>query len=393
MTFSFPSFDGSASGWGAAASSLVPWGATPQGPTGSAAGALLAPLAADAKDSNGGVIATGFTPVTEAPSFTPAFPIYSQINAQMKPLKLLFEEFCKLLQGKVACEEPISQLRGLLGQMDGPLTLNYAYHHHKLHDLLTDVTLKVLNDSAAKEAWYLFLTELNGTMLVYPDKTYRPLDCGPYLDPQFAPQRRTVKVEKLNATQSQEICQIAAIASECFGLEAGMDASYSELAQGLKDPKITVLVASDEKKGDVLGYVRVLNEAPANDPPLYHIHAFGRRANAAKRGVAHAMMTELFKKYVPSNTTIWLEVRTSNEAAIKCYKQFGFEIKGLAPFEPIGRTKYYSNPDEDAYKMVREGKADSKKSAAAPKAVGAAPAAAAGASFSAAGVAMAVSGK
>lgn len=43
---------------------------------------------------------------------------------------------------------------------------------------------------------------------------------------------------------------------------------------------------------------------------------------------------------------VYLEVRVSNEAAIRLYKKHGFEILGI-------RKKFYRFPDEDAYVMKK----------------------------------------
>ena len=65
-----------------------------------------------------------------------------------------------------------------------------------------------------------------------------------------------------------------------------------------------------------------------------------------RMGVARMLM-EAFLAAVPDEVeTVALEVRQSNTAAIELYKGFGFERAGV-------RKRFYSDPDEDAYIMVR----------------------------------------
>ena len=65
-----------------------------------------------------------------------------------------------------------------------------------------------------------------------------------------------------------------------------------------------------------------------------------------RKGLARALMTELLAQAAALGVEkTFLDVRTSNAAAIALYESFGFEKIGL-------RKKYYAN-GEDAYMMVR----------------------------------------
>lgn len=66
--------------------------------------------------------------------------------------------------------------------------------------------------------------------------------------------------------------------------------------------------------------------------------------SARRIGVATALLMTLLDEY----RGVWfLEVRESNIAARRLYERLGFEFRGR-------RTRYYSNPDEDALVLARE---------------------------------------
>lgn len=64
-------------------------------------------------------------------------------------------------------------------------------------------------------------------------------------------------------------------------------------------------------------------------------------------GLAGSLMTAMLE-YASANTlsSVFLEVRKSNDAAISLYKKFGFTTVRV-------RRNYYSHPDEDAVVMAR----------------------------------------
>lgn len=64
-----------------------------------------------------------------------------------------------------------------------------------------------------------------------------------------------------------------------------------------------------------------------------------------RRGIARLLLVELIRKLRPAGVKeIWLEVRVSNEPAIRLYRALGFEETGRRP-------SYYSDPVEDALMM------------------------------------------
>lgn len=96
----------------------------------------------------------------------------------------------------------------------------------------------------------------------------------------------------------------------------------------------TVFVA--EADGEVAGFA-VWQELPGGEAELLNLAVDPRlRRRGAGRALVEAM----------SGRRAWLEVRASNEGAIRFYESLGFERRGL-------RRNYYRDPAEDAVVMSR----------------------------------------
>ena len=72
----------------------------------------------------------------------------------------------------------------------------------------------------------------------------------------------------------------------------------------------------------------------------------GRRRPAQRQGIASALLERLFELADRPNEQYTLEVRTSNDAAIRLYERFGFRAAGR-------RRAYYHDNREDALIMWR----------------------------------------
>ena len=117
--------------------------------------------------------------------------------------------------------------------------------------------------------------------------------------------------------------------------------SAAAFRDALAQPHVRALAAVDERDA-VLGYTvgllaadeaEVLNIAV--DPPA--------RGKGVGAGLLEGMLEELHRAGARS---VFLEVRRSNEAAIRLYRRSGFEILGARP-------DYYRQPREDALTMGR----------------------------------------
>ena len=104
---------------------------------------------------------------------------------------------------------------------------------------------------------------------------------------------------------------------------------------------ILFLVAYEKEQ--LLGYVGVYCTAEEGEITNVAVTPSARRG-----GVGRALLRELIKKLAQSGIyRIVLEVRVSNEPAIRLYEQEGFAVVGT-------RKNFYEKPTEDAYVMVRE---------------------------------------
>lgn len=73
-----------------------------------------------------------------------------------------------------------------------------------------------------------------------------------------------------------------------------------------------------------------------------HINTLAVRIEERRRGLATRLLRFLFAEAAASGLTrATLEVRRSNEAALRLYERLGFEVRAIRP-------NYYSQPLEDA---------------------------------------------
>ncbi|RAV17184.1 ribosomal-protein-alanine N-acetyltransferase [Mycolicibacterium sp. GF69] len=80
-------------------------------------------------------------------------------------------------------------------------------------------------------------------------------------------------------------------------------------------------------------------------PYEYEIHTVGVDPAYHRQGIGGRMVAELLDH--AADGTVFLEVRTDNEAAIQLYESFGFVNVGL-------RKRYYRVSGADAYTMRRD---------------------------------------
>lgn len=95
-----------------------------------------------------------------------------------------------------------------------------------------------------------------------------------------------------------------------------------------------------ETAGRIVGYAGiwfVIDEA--------HITTLAVAEDMRKQGIGEQLLLWLIKRTLElGGNALTLEVRLSNEAALKLYKNYGFVIRGT-------RKRYYSDNQEDAHVM------------------------------------------
>jgi ribosomal-protein-alanine acetyltransferase len=118
--------------------------------------------------------------------------------------------------------------------------------------------------------------------------------------------------------------------------------SEMDFQDALKDANNDYLVA--EIDGQVIGYCGYWGIAGEGD--IYNVAV--RKENRGQK-IGYFMMSELLKSAKSRGiTSLTLEVRNSNESAIRLYRSLGFEQTAI-------RKDFYSKPKEDAVIMWLHG--------------------------------------
>ncbi len=98
-----------------------------------------------------------------------------------------------------------------------------------------------------------------------------------------------------------------------------------------------------DRSGSLLGYVG--SQSCFEDADVLNVCV---APAARRRGIAEALMRELEARLIPKGVEqITLEVRASNEAAIRLYEKLGYAQVGV-------RRGYYEKPREDALIMQKK---------------------------------------
>ncbi|AEQ05981.1 ribosomal protein S18-alanine N-acetyltransferase [Corynebacterium pseudotuberculosis] len=106
-----------------------------------------------------------------------------------------------------------------------------------------------------------------------------------------------------------------------------------------------IAVVDSLEKGLILGYAGLAMLGPAHDPE-FEIHTIGVDPQFQRQGVARLMMDNITFVADRAAGPVFLEVRTTNEPAIRLYESYGFERQGV-------RKNYYQPSGADAYVMMR----------------------------------------
>jgi [ribosomal protein S18]-alanine N-acetyltransferase len=119
--------------------------------------------------------------------------------------------------------------------------------------------------------------------------------------------------------------------------------SRSMFAGELSKPSSICLGAFDAESGRLAGYLIISRYVDA-----WHVMNLAVAPALRRRGIATALLERLFDQTAgESRRGYTLEVRVSNDAAIKLYEQMGFKARGI-------RRGYYTDNREDALIMWRD---------------------------------------
>ena len=137
--------------------------------------------------------------------------------------------------------------------------------------------------------------------------------------------------------RANHVEQVAQLEKLCFSDPW----SENSIANELKNPLSFWLVADDN--GTVLGYVGSQTVMGESDMMNIAVHPDYRNQGVAT-GLIVGLVEELRKR---GSHCLTLEVRASNETAIRLYRTLGFQEAGR-------RRNYYRNPREDALILRKE---------------------------------------
>ena len=139
----------------------------------------------------------------------------------------------------------------------------------------------------------------------------------------------------IRTMQKGDVAAVAALEAQIFP----MPWSAAGFADTLPREDIIFLVAYEQD--ELLGYVGIYCTLDEGEITNVAVAPAARR-----RGIARALLTELKQQLACRNVArIVLEVRVSNEPAIRFYEQMGFSVLGV-------RKNFYEKPTEDAYIMA-----------------------------------------
>jgi ribosomal-protein-alanine N-acetyltransferase len=109
-----------------------------------------------------------------------------------------------------------------------------------------------------------------------------------------------------------------------------------------------IYMAARSVDGTLIGYGGIAFVAGLPRPEA-EIHTIGVDPAHQRRGIGRALLRELLAPADEVGATVFLEVRTDNDAARTMYEAEGFAVVGL-------RKRYYRPSGADAYTMRRDPK-------------------------------------
>ena len=137
---------------------------------------------------------------------------------------------------------------------------------------------------------------------------------------------------------SAHAAQIAALETANFSLPWDEASIRGELENPL-----SLWLAATEPDESVLGYVG--SQTVFEDADILNVCV---DPAARRQGIAEALMRELERRLIPKGVErITLEVRVSNQPAIRLYEKLGYTQVGL-------RKGYYEKPREDAWILQKK---------------------------------------
>lgn len=138
-----------------------------------------------------------------------------------------------------------------------------------------------------------------------------------------------INIRRMNR---EDVPAAAALERQCFSEPWSENAYLSALAN--ENALYLVAESADGSIAGMCGLLDILGEGDISNVAV--------REDFRKKGIAERMLSELMKQGRERGISEFtLEVRASNEAAIRLYEKFGFVCEGC-------RKNFYEKPKEDA---------------------------------------------
>lgn len=133
--------------------------------------------------------------------------------------------------------------------------------------------------------------------------------------------------------KEEDLAEVLEISKESFTIPWSLKSFMNEFLS-----KYSILKVA-ELNGQIVGYIvirKLFEEA--------EILSIAVKKEFRRRGIATKLIENILDEIKDSVKVCFLDVRVSNEAAIKLYEKLGFKKVGI-------RKKYYVYPEEDAVLM------------------------------------------
>ena len=166
------------------------------------------------------------------------------------------------------------------------------------------------------------------------------INCAKLADEKLLKQEKQFTYEIVQAT-GEHISFIHELETACFEQPWPLEFIYEDVVE---NRNLYYVLISEGKPIAYAGMWIILDEA--------HITNICVHPNYRRMGLGRVLINTLFKEAAKRDVdNMSLEVRVSNDAALRLYKSEGFTIDGK-------RKKYYSDTGEDAYIMWKRGLSD-----------------------------------
>jgi [ribosomal protein S18]-alanine N-acetyltransferase len=143
----------------------------------------------------------------------------------------------------------------------------------------------------------------------------------------------------IRGLQLRDLTAIERIERESYPTPWSRSMFAGELSKGSS----ICLGAFDEELGDLVGYLIISRYVDA-----WHVMNIAVDPDRRREGIAKALLARLFELTAGDGRRGYtLEVRVSNQAAIRLYQQVGFQPRGI-------RRGYYTDNREDALIMWKD---------------------------------------